>query len=108
MRRQDRGHGLGMDRLHHVVRRRRQEAIERVLAIDRILLRPAAPAPCAPNAREGKEGSILPNERTISRPLLPITGSAASVGSRKEVPDTRWPKCCISQARQCGELVFRM
>jgi hypothetical protein len=55
-------------------------------------------------ANSGRLSSIANHVQTF----LPVTGSAASVGSQKLVTGTRQRNSGFIHARQCGELVLRM
>lgn len=66
--RQDHRHRLRVPWPHNVIRRRRQKPIERVFAVDRVLLGAARPGPTTPDAGEREQRAVLGQGEP--RPLL--------------------------------------
>jgi hypothetical protein len=72
---EDHRHRFGVHRSDDVVGRRRQEPIQRVLAIDGVFLRSTDAAPGAPDTREGEQRPVFSQREP--RPALSPTTSAS-------------------------------
>jgi hypothetical protein len=96
-----------VDRLDDRVRHRREEAIDKVWARDRLRLRATVTVELGPDAGEGEQGLVV-IEGEPDHVLFLVTGLGSGAYSAKLLTGTRQRFSGFSQPRQCGDDVFRI
>ena len=92
-----------MDWPDDVVRLGRQEAVQQMIALDRIGLGPACPAPIGPDAGERDQRPAV-----IHATHFGVLRGLVSAYSQNDDIGTKHLDSGVSHRRQCGELVLRM
>jgi hypothetical protein len=105
---QDHRHRLPMDRLHHGVRRGRQEAVNMVRPRHRLALGAAITVEGRPDCRRSRSTVGRRRARTRPRSFFLVSGFGSGAYSANELNGTRQRFSGFSQLRQCGEEVLRM